>query len=485
MRILFIVSPFYYSHPFALRTELLGILYLTSSLRAHSHKVSILDPTIERPQKIDSKKYYYGISDKQIKEKILSFHPDVVAISCHYAYSRKEAYKIASDVKEINSDIITVMGGLYVSVYQEKILSDCNSVDFGIIGESEQSLLELLNELSIKTRAPKLDKVDGLLYRKGAEIIKNEKKYYIDNLDSIPFPARDSIDIKRYMDSNSVLYGLGSKPALSLLTSRSCSYRCSFCNMRLVHGPRWRARSADNVVWEIDEIINRYKAKHVFVMDDNFTFNPERVKIICDKIIQKGHRFIWNVPNGISVKKIDVELAKLMKRSGCANVCIAIESGNEYIRNEVIKKKISNEEIINAVKCFNLAKIPVGAFVVLGMPGEKKQHFEETLRLVKRLKLSFIVVTFATPFKGTELYDNLVLDGTLSDDFLLSMDNEKSPVFSTVDFTKEELLKRRKRIYAEFYLSRIPGMLTEFLGGRLNWISLSTLKRVLKEPYES
>lgn len=485
MKILFIVSPYYYSHPFVLRTELLGLLYLTSSLRAHSHEVSILDPTIERPQKIDCKKYYYGISEKQMKEKIFSFYPDVVGISCHYAYSHKEAYKIASIVKEIKSDIVTVMGGLYVSIYQEKILSDCNSIDYALVGESEQSLLELLTELSLKAGLPKLDKIDGLLYRKEGKIIKNEKKHFIDNLDSIPFPARDSVDIKRYMNNGSLVYGLGNRPALSLLTSRSCSYRCSFCNMKLVHGPHWRTRSPDNVVWEIDEIVNKYMAKHVFIMDDNFTFNPERAKMICDKIIQKGYRFCWNTPNGISVKKMDIELAKLMKRSGCANVCIAIESGSEYIRNEVINKRISNEEIVNAVKCFNSAKIPVGAFIVLGMPGEKKQHFEETVRFVKRLKLSFIVVTFATPFKGTELYNNLIHNGILRDDFLLEMDNEKSPVFSTSDFSKEELLKRRKKIYAEFYMSHIPRMLAEFLGGRLNWISLSTLKRILKEPYES
>jgi len=484
MRILLIVSPYYYSHPFALKTELLGVLYLTSSLRANGHRVLVIDPTIERPQRIDRKKYYYGISEKQLKGKIRSFNPEVVGISCHYAYSHREAYKIASIAKDIKSDIVTVMGGLYVSVYQEKVLSDCKSIDYALIGESEESLLELLREISLKASLPRLDKIDGLLYRNGAETIKNEKKHFIDNLDSLPFPARDSVDIKRYMNNGSILYGLGNKPTLSLLTSRSCSNRCSFCNMKLVHGPRWRARSPDNVLYEIDEIVNKHRARHVFVMDDNFTFNPERVKSICEKIIQKGYRFCWNTPNGISVRKIDLELAKLMKRSGCTNVCIAIESGNEYIRNEVINKNISNEEIVNAIKHFNSAKIPVGAFVVLGMPGERKQHFQETVRLVKRLKLSFIVVTFATPFKGTELYNNLIHQGILKDDFLVEMDNEKSPVFSTGDFSKEELLRWRKKIYVEFYMSRIPRIVTEFLGGRLNWISISTLKRVLKEPYE-
>jgi len=251
--------------------------------------------------------------------------------------------------------------------------------------------------------------------------------------------------------------------------------------MWLVHGSRWRARSPENVLGEIDEIVNKYQAKQVFIMDDNFTFDIERAKNICNKIIQKGYRFHWNTPNGISVKRIDRELARLMKRAGCSNVCIAIESGSEYIRNRVMNKNISDQEIVNAVSNFNAAKIPVGGGLILGMPGETRIRFQETVKFVKRLNLSFLAVTFATPFPGTQLYNSLLKEGIIPEGYMASNDNYNYPIFATRDFSCQELLERRKIILSQFYLSHFPKLLTELLRGRLNWISPAMFKRIFIE----
>ena len=257
-----------------------------------------------------------------------------------------------------------------------------------------------------------LETVDGLIYRRDGSFVKNKKRSFIEDLDSIPFPARELLDMTPYMHGSMIkrLYGLGGKPAMSILTSRSCPNRCSYCNMWLVHGSRWRGRSADNIISEIDEIVNRYKAEHLFIVDDNFTFKPDRTKIICERIIQKDYRIRWNTPNGISVKRVDDEMAALMKRAGCANVCVAIESGSEYIRNVVMNKKISNDEIEHAVSCFSRAGIPVVGFVLIGMPGEDAGRFDETMKFVRKLPLASIVVSYAIPFPGTKLHDDLIAD---------------------------------------------------------------------------
>ncbi len=251
--------------------------------------------------------------------------------------------------------------------------------------------------------------------------------------------------------------------------------------MWLVHGPRWRPRSPENVLGEIEEIVNRYKAEHIFIMDDNFNFDPERIKIICEGIIRKGFRFRWNTPNGISVKGVDAEMAYLMKRSGCANVCIGIESGSEYIRNDIMKKNLSNEEIEKATMHFKAAKIPVGGFIIIGMPGEDNNHFEKTVGFVRRLPLSFVVPGFAIPFPGTKLYRDLVDMGIIDKDFMVDIDNFNYPIFSTTDFTKEELLKRRKRLLMSFYSSHIPMIFRELVEGRLSWVGLNMIKRVCRE----
>jgi magnesium-protoporphyrin IX monomethyl ester (oxidative) cyclase len=251
--------------------------------------------------------------------------------------------------------------------------------------------------------------------------------------------------------------------------------------MWLIHGSRWRMRSPDNVLAEIDEIINRYRAEHVFIMDDNFTFDPARAKLICQGIIRKGYRFRWNTPNGISVKGMDVELARLMKRAGCANVILGIESGSEYVRHEVMRKKISNDEIIHAVDCLQAAGIPTGGFILLGMPGEEEKDFQESVRFTQRLKLSFINTSFAIPFPGTKLYNDLVDLGVFAQGFVPEMDNFNYPVFVTKDFTAQQLLRRRQRLLLSFYLSHAPQLMADIFRGRLTWISWSMFQRAFFE----
>ena len=135
----------------------------------------------------------------------------------------------------------------------------------------------------------------------------------------------------------------------------------------MVHGKKWRARSTQNVIAELDEILHKYKARHVLVIDDNFTQDPDRAKHICETIISNGWKFKWNAPHGISVGKIDLELAKLMKRSGCVSVCLGVESGSEYVRNKLMGKGVTNEQIAKAADCFKKAGLPAGGLIASGL----------------------------------------------------------------------------------------------------------------------
>jgi magnesium-protoporphyrin IX monomethyl ester (oxidative) cyclase len=449
MRVLLINAPFVFPDPTVHRTELLGLEYLAASLNRAEHKVSIWDPTLNPPVKLQEGHYYYGPSEAEIVEMTKRYRPDCVGISCHYSFASREAYVLARTIKDVDPGIVVVMGGLFVSIFHEKALIECESVDYGLMGEAEVSFADLLSRV---VAGIGLETVDGLIYRRDGSFVKNKKRSFIEDLDSIPFPARELLDMTPYMHGSMIkrLYGLGGKPAMSILTSRSCPNRCSYCNMWLVHGSRWRGRSADNIISEIDEIVNRYKAEHLFIVDDNFTFKPDRTKIICERIIQKDYRIRWNTPNGISVKRVDDEMAALMKRAGCANVCVAIESGSEYIRNVVMNKKISNDEIEHAVSCFSRAGIPVVGFVLIGMPGEDAGRFDETMKFVRKLPLASIVVSYAIPFPGTKLHDDLIADCVIDKNFELCMDDFNTPVYETDCFTKEDLIHRKKILKDSF-----------------------------------
>lgn len=445
MRILLINSPYRFPDQQVHRTELLGLEYLGASIRAAGHDLLIYDPTLHSCGLPDGDGYYYGEPDETIRKKFSDFAPDCVGISCHYSFAINNSFRVARIAKDINPQAVVVLGGLYVSIFKERVLEECEAVDYCLIGESESSFIELLSHISSKSA---LGSIDGLIYRQTGKVVLNKKTKFITELDSLPFPARDAVDISAYMNGSSVkhLYGLGSKSSLSLLTSRSCPNKCSYCNMWLIHGSRWRPRTPDNVIGEIDEIVCKYKAKHIFFMDDNFTFNIARAKTICEKIISRGYEVRWNTPNGISVKKMDIELAFLMKRSGCANVCIAIESGSEYMRKEVMNKNVTNEEIRRAVNCFKKAGIPVVGFIIVGMPEEDKTHFNETVRFIKDLPLASLVVSFAMPFPGTRLYENLIASGVINSGFNIERSDLNAPAFSTALFSKEELVLRKKTL---------------------------------------
>lgn len=443
--ILLINSPFEFPDKEIHITEPLGLEYLASTLYNNNYNVFIYDSSIVIPKKIKDNLYSFELNEKEIINFIKIKDIDCIGISCHYSFSANSMYKLIEKIKNIYPFLPIVVGGLYISVFEEKALKECDYIDFGLIGESENTFLELLNNIE---RQYYIEDIDGLIYRYNDKIVKNKKCNYIKNLDEISFPGRYLLDIKPYMlgSTNKKLYGLGYKPSLSILTSRSCPNNCSFCNMKLVHGNKWRSRSVNNVIEEIEIIINKYKAEHLFIMDDNFTFNINRSKEICEQIIRKNLKIKWNTPNGISIKNVDLKLVKLMKKSGCASVSIAIESGSEYIRNVIMNKKIYNSDIVRVINYFKKVNIPVIGYIIVGMLGETEKMYKESYDFIKKLNLTSVVVSYATPFPKTKFNEDLINLKILDKNFSLELDDLNTPIFETDYFTKEDVIKRKQEI---------------------------------------
>lgn len=442
MKVLLINSPYIFPDPHVRRLEPLGLEYLTSYLKFKGHDVTLWDSTLSDPNEVSANAYYYGPAVDEVVQRVKEIKPEVVGISCHYTYAKQQAYDMATLIKSIDPAIIVVLGGLFVSIYQDLALKECEDIDYCLVGESEHTFSILLNKL---TDSRYHYVVEGLIWRAGSETVISPKNDYIKNL-SIPFPFRDYPEIEVYKKGcfHKSLYGLGFKPALSLLTSRSCPNRCTFCNMRLVHGNTWRDREIDDILAEIEELIYKHKIEHLFILDDNFTLRPGRTKQLLEEIIRRKYKIRWNTPNGISAKNIDLELAKLMKKSGCANVCVAIETGSEYIRNECMNKKLWNEQIVQTIQNLNTVDIPVTGFVMVGMPEETEEHFEETKNFLAKLKLTSITVSHMIPFEGTDLHASMIRSGIIGKDFVLQNDYFNVPQFETRNFTKEDIIRRKK-----------------------------------------
>ena len=448
MKVLIIASPIRAASAGFHIHELLGIEYLAAYTRHAGHEVQVLDASLAPAVPDGDGSFHVGVPMEQVSQLIRDSRPDVVGVSCHYEFSAPYAYDIVRRAKEIDPEIVTVMGGLFVSVNTTKPINDCPELDYALVGEGETAFVNLLSAIG----TGQVQSIDGIIFRTDAGKVRyNPKKNYIEDLDSVPFPARDLVDIETYMRGgfDYQLYGLGYRPSLSLLTSRSCPMGCTFCNMKLVHGRRWRHRSADNCVEELKEMVGRWGAQHVHIMDDFFTLRIDRAKEFCRQVINSGIKVRWNTPNGISVKKIDKELCDLMKRAGCANVCVAIESGSEKVRIEIMNKKTRDEEIVSATARFREAGIPVVGFVIIGMPGETVEENRKSIDFIKKLPLTSIVTSFVVPFRGTQLYDELRAAGKL-DDRPFGRDDYKNPVSMNEGISVEQMVGWKEELRGHF-----------------------------------
>jgi len=313
----------------------MGLAYIAAVLR-NNHSVFVLDAVTEgweNLKKVDGQNYL-GLSIEKIKEKVAEINPDIVGISSQFSINEKSSIDVAQAVRDINPNIITILGGTHVTVASESILAN-TCVDFAIIGEGEDTILELIQVLEDKEH-DRLHLVKGIAYRQKDKILRTPSRDFIDNLDALPFPARDLFPMEKYFAAAKA--GRGSRQSytpssrwIDLLTSRGCPYNCVFCSIHLSMGRKFRFRSPGNIIKEIEQAIKQYKIRHVNFEDDNISLDRKRFGQICDLIIERKLNITWSLPNGLRVENIDEEIVKKMKKSGCYRVFVAPESGVQRV----------------------------------------------------------------------------------------------------------------------------------------------------------
>ena len=400
----------------------IGLAYIAAVLEKNNFIVKILDAIVEDPQchigrEIEPGIYRYGLDDADIIKHIKDFQPDVIGVSCTITTKYKDAKRLFKLIKSIDPNYITVTGGVHPTFDTKNVLSDSN-LDYAVLGEADYSFLELMNFLNGEL---KFDDLDGIALRINHEIRIIPKTKAIENLDELPFPARHLIPNQKYWEVNLPQGEATRTPWATLVTSRGCPASCIYCSAPIMWGQKYRARSAEHVLGEIEYLIGKYDVKEFLILDDNFTFNKERTIKILDGIIDgienKGWDMTWTTPNGIATYALDRDILERIKRSGCASITLAIESGCQRVVSKVIKKPLSlekAEDIINIAKDVGLK---TRAFFMLGTPGETKAEMDMTLEFAKKLGIDWLCFSITTPLPGTELFktcwDNNYIDRNL------------------------------------------------------------------------
>lgn len=408
--------------PFAL----LGLGYLAAVLEKNNYNVDVIDCQVLK------------LSSEDFKKEISKQQPNIVGVTSA-TLTYQTALKLVKIAKETWPNCITIAGGSHVTFWDNHALEECPELDIVVRREGENTMLELAQRIEA---GKSYDDVLGTTTRKNGKIVRNPDRPYIEDLDSLPFPARHLWPMDRFRELEDILY---------LATSRGCVYWCEFCTTVRMHGRKYRMRSPKNVVDEIEQLHKNYNISKFTFCDDAFTVDQARTEALCSEIQKRNLKIEWNC--GTRVDMLTKDLLVKMKEAGCVSVWFGVESGTQQVL-DAMKKGITPEltlKVLGWVREVGLAPVPN---VILGFPGETKQSAWKTIKFVEKVAPDAVgFYNVATPFPGTPLYDLVKEKGWLRVADFDRYDTTK-PIFETPQLSMKELGKLRESAFHHYYLRR-------------------------------
>ncbi len=407
----------------------IGLLYVAASvLEKTAHQVRILDAKAE------------GLDEQAVGERIRALRPNLVGIQT-LTFSLLDSLHMARAAKAVSRDIKVVLGGPHIWIFPEETIA-FDDVDFLVLGEGEQTFVELVNALD---HGGDLHEIPGLVYKANGKVVKTPQRPLIADLDVLPYPPRDILQINRY---RTVL--ARHLPITTMMTSRGCPYRCIFCD-RPHLGKRFRARRAESVVGEMEQC-KRLGIQEIFIYDDTFTIDRARVLAICELIIRRRLDIGWDIR--AHVNTVDPEVLGQLRRAGCIRIHYGVESGNPAIL-KVLQKDLNLERAKEVFTATRKLGIQTLGYFMIGNPTETATQVHETIQFAKALDADFVHFSVTTPFPATQLY-RLGLDtGVLPYDYWREYARNPSPDFVPPlweeHLKQEQLYALLSKAYRAFY----------------------------------
>jgi anaerobic magnesium-protoporphyrin IX monomethyl ester cyclase len=411
----------------------LGLCYIGAVLEKEKHQVKIIDCDAEEA----------GLS--KIKEEMEEYKPDLVGIYV-MTWTFGQAKDIAILVKSIDKKVQIVAGGPNITCMPRQSLKYGN-FDFGVVGEGELTIVELINV--INENKSNYEGIKGLVFRRGEEIVVNGSRPLVGDIDSIPFPSRHLMPIKKYYDVFT-----RKKYFATLIATRGCPFNCTFCDRENRMGKNWRVRSPKNIVDEIEEINSKYDIKEFMFFDDNLLVNKDWSLKLCKEIIDRRLNIIWECRARADMLT-DETVVKTLKKAGCYRIRVGFESGDNEIL-KVIKKGITTEQSRKCAETCKKAGIEIFGYFMMGSPEETKETLQKTLDLAMEINPSFALFSKTVMIPGSELFEWGVGKGYISKDywerFLRGEEKNGAPTIDTPKLPEAEVDRYIKLANKKFYL---------------------------------
>jgi len=428
-----LVSPHFAGEWGGIRPHL-GLAYISEYLKYHGIEHKLLDMNL-------------GYKFHHLQKLIEDFRPDLIGMTM-ISLQHKRSYKFLERIKSANPDIKIIAGGCHVSILKEQVLNDCQAIDYGVVFEGEQTLVELCQG----TKEP--EDISGLLIRRDGEIVYTGDRLFERDLDKYPFPKYEQFELNRYQKEKTIY------------SSRGCPHLCIFCPNRMI-SPVFRARSADNVADEIEYWYRRGFRQFNFD-DDNFNYIRERVFKLCDEIEKRDlKRLYLKCSNGIRADRVDRDMLARMKEVGFKAIAFGADAGNDKML-KLVKKGESIKDIDNACRIACELGYETKILFVVGNPGETLEDIEDDVKLTKKYPFYDAHFYNIIPYPGTELFEWIKNHHyfLIEPDVYLNTvsDLANRPVFETPELPAET----RKKVFR--YLNKVK-----------KDVHRNALKRILKK----
>ena len=444
MKIIFVIPPsIHYIEPYAYVEAdksntvrpYLGLLYVAAALRRTlGIEVRIIDSNAD------------GLILNDLERIIAEDPPDIVGFSV-LTFNLLNCIEVSKVIRKCSPHSKICFGGWHPTLYPKETL-ELACVDYVVIGEGELTFSELVAICERKRGSfdQELKVIKGLGYKTEQGTSKiNPPRELVKNLDELPFPAYDLIDITKYSNLLACTGNL-----LTIVTSRGCPHQCVFCDLRRTP---YRFRSPANIIEEIKFGVEK-GAKEFFIQDDNFTISHNRTIEFCRLIADAGLKIKYKISSRVDY--FDDELMDYLKRSGCYRIYLGVESGSQEVL-DYLEKGITVEQIKNTFQLGKKYGIDCCAYIMIGAPLERQGDIDMTLGLVKEIKPEHLHCSICTPMPKTYLYNKLMEEGTIKHDYWLDFAKNPDPVFKTPFvsqfFSDQELRKMQNSIQRQFYLN--------------------------------
>lgn len=416
----------------------LGIAYLHSSLENNGHIVKSLF--------LNS--YTYNDCFQTTSDAMQSFKPDIVGFQI-LTSNRVSTYHLMENIHKNHPTVKIIIGGIHATIMHKQLVKKFPYA-IAILGEGETTFTELAEK--IFKNDIDLNEIYGIAFYKNDTVITTKTRKLIENLDDLPFPKHD------------IFLEDGKRTRFCLLTTRGCPFSCSFCCLDVISRKKVRKRSISNIIAEIEWLIFKYpKITDIWIHDDTFFIDNERVIELCDEVIKRKLPVSFTCSG--RMKPLSERMIVKLEQANFKKVLLGLESGDEGIL-KTSHKMITQADVINAFTLFAKSKISILAFLIVGLPGENMKTILKTAKLIKKVqKIKYVYyndVAVLAVYPGTEIYEITKKNGMINDEYWLT--DKPSPLF-TVEHSEEELLYFKKILLNHISLDiffTIRGFIAQF-----------------------